>query len=140
MGNHEVLLIEDNPADARLVLDGCCMRGNLTIVNDGTKAMDYLNKKGIYKDKESPSLIILDLNLPLKDGRDVLKEIKKNEKLKAIPVVVLTTSSNEEDILSSYNHGANVYLNKPLNFDHFEELIRTFEDFWFKWATLPKLR
>jgi len=139
MGNYEVLLIEDNPADARLVFDGCYMRGNLTIVTDGTKAMDYLNKKGIYKDKKSPNLIILDLNLPLKDGRDVLKDIKKNEKLKTIPVVILTTSSNEEDIIRSYNHGASVYLNKPLDFDHFEELIKTFEDFWFKWATLPKV-
>ena len=139
MGNHEVLLIEDNPADARLVFDGCYMRSNLTIVNDGTKAMDYLNQKGIYKDKELPSLIILDLNLPLKDGRDVLKEIKKNEKLKVIPIVVLTTSSNEEDIIRSYNQGASAYITKPLDFDHFEELISTFEDFWFKWATLPKL-
>ena len=137
---HQILLVEDNPADARLIVevfDEFRGQNKLTVVVDGTEALDYLNKKGHYKDIECPSLIILDLNLPKKDGREILKEVKNNEKLKRIPIVVLTTSSDEQDIMAAYGNGASAYLTKPSDFNEFEELIKTFEDFWLKWATLP---
>jgi CheY-like chemotaxis protein len=139
--NHKILLIEDNPADARLIVeafDGYKVKNNLTIVTDGAEAMDYLNKKGKYQDRDCPSVIILDLNLPKKDGRDVLKDIKDDEKLKRIPVIVLTTSSDEKDIKYSYGNYASAYLTKPSDLGDFIELIGSFEDFWFKWVTLPK--
>jgi CheY-like chemotaxis protein len=139
--NHKILLIEDNPADARLIVeafDGYKVKNNLTIVTDGAEAMDYLNKKGKYQDRDCPSVIILDLNLPKKDGRDVLKDIKDDEKLKRIPVIVLTTSSDEKDIKYSYGNYASAYLTKPSDLCDFIELIWSFEDFWFKWVTLPK--
>ena len=99
--------------------------------------MDYLNKKGKYKDRECPSIIILDLNLPKKDGREVLKEIKFDEKLKMIPVIVLTTSSNEDDVKMSYGNYASAYVTKPNDLKEFVELIKSFETFWFNCATLP---
>lgn len=139
--NHELMLVEDNPADARLIVevfDGFHMRNNITLLTDGAEAMDYLHKNGTYKNRKCPSLIILDLNLPKKGGREILKEVKNNEKLRRIPVIVLTTSCNAEDVMASYGHYANAYLTKPGDFDDFVELVKTFEDFWFKWATLPK--
>lgn len=141
INNHEVLLIEDNPADARLIVevfDGFAIKKNLTIVKDGAEAMDYLNKKGRYKDRQCPSIILLDLNLPKKDGREILKEIKQDQKLKRVPVIVLTTSRAEEDIMGSYGNYASAYLTKPNDFNEFMELIESFENFWFKWVTLPK--
>ncbi len=137
----ELLLVEDNPADARLIVevfDGFHIKNNITLVSDGAEAMDYLHKKGSYKDRKCPSLILLDLNLPRMDGREVLQEVKNNEKLRRVPVIVLTTSSHEEDVMVSYGNGASAYLTKPADFEDFVELVKTFEDFWFKWATLPK--
>jgi len=139
--NIEILLVEDNPADARLIVevfDGFTIKKHLTIAKDGEEAMDYLNKKGKYKDRNCPSIIILDLNLPKKDGREILKEIKQHENLKSIPVVILTTSSDENDVKNSYSNYASAYLTKPANFDEFVRLINSFEDFWFKWVTLPQ--
>ncbi len=141
IGGLEILIVEDNPADARLIVevfDGFQIRNNLTIAKDGAEAMDYLYKKGKYSNRKCPSLIILDLNLPKKNGREILKEIKKDEKLKRIPVVVLTTSNNKDDINDSYNNYASAYLTKPGDFDEFTELIKSFEEFWFKWTILPE--
>lgn len=137
----ELLLVEDNPADARLIVEifaGFQIRNNITLVSDVAEAMDYINKKGRFKDRKCPSLVILDLNLPKMDGRELLKEIKNNEKLKRVPVIVLTTSSHAEDVRDSYGNYANAYLTKPADFDDFVELVKTFEDFWFKCAMLPK--
>ena len=139
----ELLLVEDNPADARLIVevfDGFHIKNNITLVSSGAEAMDYLHKKGSYKDRKCPSLIVLDLNLPKKDGREVLREVKCDERYRRIPIVVLTTSSHEEDVMASYGHYANAYLTKPADFEDFVALVKTFEDFWFKWATLPKCR
>jgi DNA-binding response OmpR family regulator len=94
-------------------------------------------KKELIKNRKCPALIILDLNLPKKDGREILKEVKNDENLRRIPIVVLTTSNDEEDVMVSYDHHANAYLTKPADFNEFVELIKTFEDFWFKWTTLP---
>jgi CheY-like chemotaxis protein len=141
LSGFELLLVEDNPADARLIVevfDGFHIRNNITLVSDGAEAMDYLHKKGNYKDRKCPSLIVLDLNLTKKDGRKILKEVKNDEKLMRVPVIVLTTSSSEDDVMAAYGHHANAYLTKPGDFDEFVELVKTFEDFWFKWATLPK--
>jgi CheY-like chemotaxis protein len=137
----ELLLVEDNPAEARLiseVFDEFKIRNHVTIVTDGAEAMDYLNKKGKYKDRKCPSLIILDLNLPKKSGREVLKEIKRDKKLKRVPVIILTVSSDEDDVNGSYDNFASAFLTKPNNLKEFIDLIGAFEDFWFKWATLPK--
>jgi len=137
----ELLLVEDNPAEARLiaeVFEGFEIKKNMVIVTDGAEAIEYLHKKGEYKDRKCPSLIILDLNLPKKSGREVLKEIKSDEKLKRIPVIVLTVSSDENDVNSSYDNYASAFLTKPSDLKEFIDLIGTFEDFWFKWATLPE--
>ncbi len=137
----EVLVVEDNPADARLiteVFDDFDVKHNINVVKNGVEATDYLFKKGKYKDSKTPHLILLDLNLPLKDGRAVLKEIKKDEKLRLIPIIILTTSKNEDDICESYKNYANAYLPKPTDFDEFERFIGIFEEFWFKMALLPR--
>ncbi len=139
--NFEILLVEDNPADARLIVEvfhGFKIKNHLTIAKDGAEAMDYLNKKDKYQNRICPSIIMLDLNLPKKDGREILKEIKQDENLKHIPVIILTTSSDDNDIKNSYTNYASAYLTKPANFDEFIGLIQSFEDFWFKWVTLPK--
>lgn len=141
LNRFELLLVEDNPAEARLiaeVIGEFKIKTHITIMTDGAEAMDYLNKKGEYKDRKCPSLIILDLNLPKKDGREILKETKNDEKLKRIPVVVLTVSSNVNDVNGSYDNYASAFLTKPNDLKEFIDLIATFEDFWFKWATLPK--
>ncbi|MGF7118480.1 response regulator [Methanobacterium oryzae] len=135
----EILLIEDNPSEARLIIevfDGFKIRNNITIVTDGAEAMDYLYKKGDYADRKCPSLIILDLNLPKKDGREILKEIKHDENLKIIPVVVLTTSSDEGDVKMAYSNYASAFLTKPSELHELVDLVKLFEGFWFKWATL----
>lgn len=137
----EILLIEDNPSEARLIVevfDGFKIRNDITIVTDGAEAMDYLYKKGDYADRKCPSLIILDLNLPKKDGREILKEIKHDENLKIIPVVVLTTSSDEEDVKMAYSNYASAFLTKPSELHELVDLVKLFEGFWFKWATLPE--
>ncbi|MEM9674630.1 MAG: response regulator [Cyclobacteriaceae bacterium] len=136
----EVLLVEDSEADATLVeesLQDSKLKVNLQIVRDGVEAINYLNKKGEYRGATIPDIIILDLNLPKKDGREVLEDIKADEALKRIPVVVLTTSSAEEDIYRSYKLHANCYITKPLDFEQFAKIVASIEDFWFTIVKLP---
>lgn len=136
----DVLLVEDSEADAVMVeesLQDSKLKVNLQIVKDGIEALDYLYKRGKYKEAGIPDIIILDLNLPRKDGREVLEDIKNDQKLRFIPVVVLTTSADEEDIYRSYNLHANCYITKPLDFDQFAKIVASIEDFWFTIVRLP---
>ncbi|MCG6981975.1 MAG: response regulator [Deltaproteobacteria bacterium] len=136
----EILLIEDNPGDVRLtkeVLKEGKVRNNLQVVGDGVEAMAYLHRENSYTKAPRPDLILLDLNLPKKDGREVLQEIKADHQLKRIPVVVLTTSDADEDILKSYNLSANCYITKPVDLDQFISVIRSVEAFWLTIVTLP---
>lgn len=136
----EILMVEDNPGDARLVVEAFKdgkVRNNLTIVEDGVEAMVFLHKGGKYKNALRPDLILLDLNMPRKDGREVLAEIKSDENLKRIPVVILTTSEAEEDILKSYNLHANCYIKKPVNLDQFIKIVKSIEGFWLTVVKLP---
>ena len=136
----EILLVEDNPGDVRLtkeaLVDGKVFN-NLSVVIDGQEAMDFLRKKGKYAKAIRPDLILLDLNLPKKDGREVLQEVKSDPKLKKIPIVVLTTSQAEQDIMTSYEHHANCYITKPVDFGQFIKVVRSVENFWFSIVTLP---
>ena len=136
----EILLVEDSPGDARLAREGlseCKIRNKLHIVDDGVKAMAFLRRQGEYAKSPRPDLILLDLNLPRKDGREVLREIKEDESLKLIPVVILTTSKAEEDIIKSYSLHANCYVTKPLGLQQFLDVVRSIEDFWFSIVRLP---
>jgi two-component system, chemotaxis family, response regulator Rcp1 len=136
----EILLVEDNPGDADLAreaLDGGKIKNNLFVVGDGEAAMDFLYKAGPYADMPRPDLILLDLNLPRKDGREVLADIKANKELKRIPVVILTTSKSEEDVLKSYNLHANCYITKPIDLNQFIKVVRCIEDFWLSIVVLP---
>jgi len=136
----EILLIEDNPGDARLALEAireAKVHNNLTWVADGAEAMAYLRKEGKHGKVARPDLILLDLNLPKKDGREVLAEIKADDRLKRIPVVVLTTSVAEEDVLKAYNLNANCYITKPVDLDQFIKVVKTIEDFWLTIVKLP---
>ena len=135
----EILIVEDNPGDVRLAREGlseCKIRNNLHAVDDGIKAMAFLRKQGEYVRTPRPDLILLDLNLPKKDGRQVLREIKEDESFRLIPVVVLTTSKAEEDIVKSYSLHANCYVTKPLGLQQFVEVVQSIENFWF---TIVKL-
>ena len=137
-----ILLIEDNPGDIRLTKEAfkeTRMAVNLNVVTDGVEALQYLKRQDEYTDAIVPDLILLDLNLPKKDGREVLEIIKKDEKLMCIPVVVLTTSGAEQDISNSYRLHANCYLNKPIEFDKFFDLIQKVEDFWLSTTVLPTM-
>ncbi|HUS29097.1 MAG TPA: response regulator [Kofleriaceae bacterium] len=132
----EILLVEDNPADVRLTQEALKegkVRNNLQIARDGVEALELL----LRKDAVRPDLILLDLNLPRKDGREVLAEIKNHPELKTIPVVVLTTSSAEADILKSYNLYANCYITKPVDLDQFVQVIKSIDDFWLTVVRLP---
>ena len=136
----EILLVEDNPGDARLAKEALReskLRNNLNIVVDGVEAMDYLHKKGKYADATTPDLVLLDLNLPKKDGREVLAEVKADDKLKRIPVVILTTSTAEEDVLKTYDLHANCYISKPIDLDQFMKVVKSIEDFWITIVKLP---
>lgn len=136
----EILLVEDNPGDVRLTREGLRegkIRNHLSVVTDGMEAMAFLRREGKYADAPVPDLILLDLNLPRKDGREVLAEIKADEKLHRIPVVVLTTSSAEQDIVVSYELAANCYVTKPVDFTSFVEVVKSIEDFWFTIVSLP---
>lgn len=136
----EILLIEDNPADVRLTVETLKEEkicNKLNVVSDGEEALDYLRKKGKFASAARPDLILLDLNLPKIDGRQVLKEIKSDEKLKTIPVVVLTMSKSEEDILKSYKLHANCYITKPVDLAQFSKVARTIQDFWLTIVKLP---
>ena len=137
----EILLVEDNPADVRLTLlafKDCKVYNNMHTAKDGVAALSFLRREGEYKDVPRPDIILLDLNLPRKDGREVLKEIKADNKLKNIPVVVLTVSQAEEDILKSYDLNANCYICKPIDFDQFIKIIRSIEEFWLTIVKLPE--
>ena len=137
----DTLLVEDNPADARLIQEAIKqfqVEHKINVVEDGIESMEYLHKKGEYKDCETPDLIILDLNLPRKSGREVLKEVKNEDKLMTIPVIILTTSKNEADVCESYKCYANAYMTKPTDFSDFMDAIKNFESFWFNNAVLPK--
>lgn len=137
-----ILLIEDNPGDVRLTKEAFKESGmnvNLNVVMDGVEALLYLKQEETYTNAVIPDLILLDLNLPKKDGREVLEVIKKDDNLMCIPVVVLTTSGAEQDISNSYRLHANCYLNKPIEFDKFFDLIQKVEDFWLSTTVLPTM-
>lgn len=139
----EVLLVEDNLGDARLAAEALKenkVRNNLYHVADGVEAMDFLYRQDEYADVPVPNLILLDLNMPRKDGREVLEEIKENSTLRFIPVVILTTSAAERDLLRTYDLHANAYVIKPIDLDRFIQVIRAIENFWFAIATLPPVR
>jgi chemotaxis family two-component system response regulator Rcp1 len=136
----EILLVEDNPGDARLARQGlrqCKIPNNLHIVDDGVKAMDFLRRQGEYTMVPRPDLILLDLNMPRMDGREVLREVKEDPGLWTIPVVILTTSRAAEDINKSYSLHANCYVSKPLDLLQFLDVVRSIEDFWFGTVKLP---
>jgi two-component system response regulator len=137
----EILLVEDNPDDVVLTEEALKigkMWNNLSAVTDGVEAMDFLRRRGKYAAAPHPDLILLDLNLPRKDGREVLEEIKQDEQLKHIPVVVLTTSQAEEDIIRSYQLHANCYVTKPVDLDEFIKIVQSIEEFWFTVVKLPQ--
>lgn len=137
-----ILLIEDNPGDVRLTQEAFKegqISINLDVVMDGVEAIKFLRKQAPYTEALTPDLILLDLNLPKRDGREVLEEIKTDDLLKRIPVVILTTSNAEQDILKSYNLHVNCYINKPVDFDRFFEIIQKIEDFWLTTAKLPSM-
>jgi chemotaxis family two-component system response regulator Rcp1 len=136
----EILLVEDNPGDADLAreaLENSKINNTLSVVGDGEAAMDFLHRSGKYAAAARPDLILLDLNLPKKDGREVLAEIKADENLKRIPVVILTTSKEEEDIIKTYNLHANCYITKPIDLHQFIHVVRAIEDFWLTIVKLP---
>jgi CheY-like chemotaxis protein len=136
----EVLLAEDNPGDARLTekaFEQGNILNNLHIVEDGVEAMKFLRQEGEYREKPRPDLVLLDLNMPKKDGWDVLEEIKESSDLTRIPVIVLTSSEAEEDIVKSYELQANAYLTKPVDFQGFLEIVNGFEEFWLSVVKMP---
>ena len=139
-GPIEILLVEDNAGDARLAqeaLRDAKVRNNLSWVPDGVEALAYLRREGRYDKAARPDLILLDLNLPRKDGREVLSEIKAEDRLKRIPVVILTTSQSEDDIHKAYHLNANCYISKPVDLDQFMKVVKTIEDFWLTIVKLP---
>lgn len=132
--------MEDNPGDVlltKIALEDSKISVNLNVVEDGVEAMAFLRKQGKYLNMPHPDIILLDFNLPKKDGREVLAEVKADENLKRIPVVVLTTSQAEEDILKAYNLAANCYISKPVDFDQFVKIVQSIENFWFTVVKLP---
>ncbi|MBW2173266.1 MAG: response regulator [Deltaproteobacteria bacterium] len=136
----EILLVEDNPGDARLAteaLKDAKVKNNLHWVKDGVEAMAFLRREDKYADAPHPDVILLDLNLPRKDGREVLAEIKQDEDLRRIPVVILTVSNAEEDIIKTYNLHANCYIRKPVDLDQFIEVVKSIDYFWLTIVTLP---
>lgn len=136
----EILLVEDNPADVRLTIEGlreAKVANHLHSVLDGNSALDFLHQRGDYKDAVRPDVILLDLNLPGLDGRAVLENIKNDSKLKAIPVVIVTSSEAEIDIIRSYESYANCFISKPIDFEGFMRVVRAIEDFWFSVVRLP---
>ncbi len=136
----DVLLVEDNPGDVRLTMEALKdgkMRNDLYVARDGVEAMAFLHREGQYADVPRPDLVLLDLNLPRKDGREVLAEMKADETLRRIPVVVLTTSQAEEDILKMYDLHANCYITKPVDLDQFIQIVRSIEEFWLTIVKLP---
>jgi len=136
----DILLVEDNPGDARLTQEAfrdSKVANNLHVVSDGALAMEFLRREGAFKNAPRPDIVLLDLNLPKKDGRQVLAEMKSDPDLKSIPTVVLTTSEAEQDIIQSYQLHANCYLTKPVDLEKFLKIIRCIEDFWLSFVKLP---
>jgi CheY-like chemotaxis protein len=136
----EILLVEDNAGEARLAMEAIRegrVKTHLTWVPDGIEAMALLRKEGAYASCSRPDLILLDLNLPRKDGRELLAEIKSDDRFRRIPVVVLTTSQSEDDVLKAYQLNANCYISKPVDLDHFMKVIKSVEDFWLTIVKLP---
>jgi len=136
----EILLVEDSPSDTDLTVEAlreAKVRNHLSIVEDGVLALEFLRRQGKFAGAPRPDLIMLDLNLPRKDGREVLAEIKTDESLKTIPVVVLTTSRAERDVLQAYKYHANCYITKPVDFEQFLTVVRSIESFWLMLVTLP---
>lgn len=136
----DILLVEDNPADVRLTIEAlkeAKVHNNLHIATDGAEAVSFLRREGKFSEAPRPDLILLDLNLPRKDGREVLEEIKSDPALKSIPVVVLTTSEAEEDILRAYNLSANCYVTKPVDLEQFIKVVNSIENFWLTIVKLP---
>jgi CheY-like chemotaxis protein len=139
----ELLLIEDSEPDVRLTREALLeakVKNRLWVVEDGVEALEFLRQQGQHAHAPRPDLILLDLNLPRKDGRQVLAEIKTDDSFKRIPVVVLTTSKDEEDILRAYNLHANCYITKPVDFNRFMEVVKSIEDFWLTVVRLPEER
>jgi len=136
----EILLVEDNPGDVRLTREALRegkVRNNLHVTGDGVEALQFLRREGEFAQAVGPDLILLDLNLPKKDGRELLSDIKADDDLKRIPVVILTTSKDEADILKSYNLHANCYITKPVDLEQFIVVVNTIEDFWMTIVKLP---
>jgi two-component system, chemotaxis family, response regulator Rcp1 len=137
----QILLVEDNPGDARLAVEALKdskVNNNLCHAKDGIEAMAFLRREGSYADAPTPDLILLDLNMPRMDGREVLARIKDDPKLRTVPVVVLTTSAAERDLVKSYDLHANAYVVKPLDLDRFIEVVQAIESFWFTIVKLPQ--
>ena len=136
----DILLVEDNPGDVRLAqeaLKESKVRNNMIVVEDGVEAMEFLHRRGKYVNAQRPDLILLYLNLPRKNGREVLAEIKSDDNLKRIPVVVLTVSRDEQDILKAYDLHANCFITKPIDFEQFVKITKTIEEFWLTIVRLP---
>jgi chemotaxis family two-component system response regulator Rcp1 len=135
-----ILMVEDNPTDVLIAREGFAaakMRNTLHVADDGIEAIEFLNQRGKYVGAPRPDLIVLDLNMPRKNGQEVLAEIKVDDNLKNIPVVILTTSKSEDDISKSYALHANCYISKPVDFDEFTVVVQRIQDFWFSVVTLP---
>ncbi|MEI8202714.1 MAG: response regulator [Bacteroidota bacterium] len=136
----EILMVDDNRGDIRLAMEAikdAKVTNNIHVVYDGIEAMAFLRKEGIYAEMPRPDIILLDLNMPRKDGREVLEEIKTDPELKRIPVVILTVSQAEEDIIKSYDLHANCYISKPVDLDQFVKIVKSLENFWFTIVKLP---
>jgi chemotaxis family two-component system response regulator Rcp1 len=135
-----ILIAEDNPGDVRLIreiLAASRMATEVDVTRDGVETMEFLRQTGAYATASRPGLILLDLNMPRKDGREVLAEVKADPDLRRVPVVIMTSSAREEDVLRAYDHHANCYIRKPVNFDQLREVVETIASFWFATVTLP---
>lgn len=140
MKSIDILLVEDNEGDIVLTLEALDegkIRNSISVVKDGWEAVQYLEKKGDYSDKKTPDLILLDINLPKMNGHEVLKQIKSNPDIKHIPVIMLTTSSSEVDVISSYKNFANCYITKPVDVNSFLDVVSSIEEFWISIVQLP---
>lgn len=135
-----ILMVEDNPDDVELTrqtIRETKLRNNLHVVEDGVAALAFLRREGTYSDSPRPDLVLLDLNLPRKNGLEVLEEIKADDDLKRIPVIVLTASDDEADVLAAYNHNSNAYITKPVDLEQFARIVQMIDDFWMSIVKLP---